>query len=80
MEAQLKAAQRAKEYEMRVKQLTKALGVNGKVDKSAVAAVQKLNVDIMSSADALRSAGPSLVSSGQVQQDIPAALLQVALV
>ena len=80
MAAQVLAAQKAKEYEMRTKSLCKALGtkqrrlwlevlskiyvctgVSGKVDKQAMAAMKKINVECIQAVDALKEARSKVV-------------------
>jgi hypothetical protein len=68
MKVQLERERRVKEYEMRAKSLSKALGVDGKVDKHAVAAIKQINTEIIVAADALREAKKQLVDDAEIAQ------------
>lgn len=62
MQRQMAAAQRQKEYEMHVKQISKAMGVNPKDSKEALEMIKQVNVEMLEASAELKRKAEALVS------------------
>jgi|EP01046_Picozoa_sp_COSAG06_P027921 ParB family chromosome partitioning protein len=62
MERQMAAAQRQKEYEMHLKQVSKAMKVDGQTSKEALTMLKQVNVEMLEASTALKAKAEELVS------------------